>query len=268
VSGWIDHGAGDFSDNHHYANPECGTPWHSNASFDPSRIGFQGEFGGTGHNVSGEHLWKVEDAIKTINETYEMYETLETWNLRGLYLLNELRSQVEMYSCAGGVWTQTTDVEGEINGLLTYDRRILRTDVPQWRVEIQVSSLSDILNPTVSYCLRYGGVYCTIHGIVHCTLISIRLCTTHLRAVQMAQPKANFVQTSTSTSTNIHSTGHEEEAKAASVPLALILTYSFLERARHHRSPLPLALPLAPPSIDCPLWTWTWIRSSIIHYYA
>jgi hypothetical protein len=157
-----------------------------------------------------------------------MYETLETWNLRGLYLLNELRSQVEMYSCAGGVWTQTTDVEGEINGMLTYDRRILRADVAQWRADIQVRSLSDILYPTVSYCLRYGGVYCTIHGIVHCTLISIRLCTTHLRAVRMAQPKVNFVQTSTSTSTNIHSTSYKEEAEAASLPLALILTFSLI----------------------------------------
>lgn len=34
-----------------------------------------------------------------------------------------------MFSCNGGAWTQATDVEGEVNGLLTYDCRILRTDV-------------------------------------------------------------------------------------------------------------------------------------------
>lgn len=41
-------------DNHHYANPQCGTPFYSTNSspFDPSRIGFQGEFGGLGNNVS------------------------------------------------------------------------------------------------------------------------------------------------------------------------------------------------------------------------
>ena len=155
-----------------------------------------------------------------------MYETLESWNLRGRYLLTELRAQVELYSCAGGVWTQTTDVEGEINGMLTYDRRILRTDVPQWRADIQVRSLFYILYPTVSYCLRYGRGYCTIYVIVNRTLISIRLCTTHLRAVRIAQPKASFVQRSISKSTNIHSTGHEEETEAASLPLALILTFS------------------------------------------
>lgn len=34
-------------------------------------------------------------------------------------LLGELRSQTEMFGCSGGVWTQTTDVEGEVNGLLS-----------------------------------------------------------------------------------------------------------------------------------------------------
>lgn len=71
-SGWFDHGAGDFSDNHHYANPQCGTPWYSTQSspFDSSRIGFQGEFGGTGRNLSAEHLGKVDQAINQINQTY------------------------------------------------------------------------------------------------------------------------------------------------------------------------------------------------------
>lgn len=73
-----------------------------------------------------------------------MYKTLDTWNLRGHYLLTELLSQVELYSCAGGVWTQTTDVEGEVNGMMTYDRRVLRTDVQQWKADIQVSN-----NPTI-----------------------------------------------------------------------------------------------------------------------
>ncbi|KAM3423475.1 hypothetical protein BST61_g903 [Cercospora zeina] len=138
-SGWYDHGAGDFSDNHHYANAQCGTPWYSinSSPYDPSRIAFQGEFGGTGHNVSAENLWKIEQAINTINQTYEVDETLDIWNFRGHFLLQELLSQVELYSCAGGVWTQTTDVEGEVNGMLTYDRRIIRPDLEQWRSDIQ-----------------------------------------------------------------------------------------------------------------------------------
>ncbi|CAK3807122.1 glycoside hydrolase family 2 [Lecanosticta acicola] len=139
TSGWYDHGAGDFSDNHHYANAQCGTPFSSIASspFDPSRIGFQGEFGGIGQNVSAEHLWKVQQAIDGINQTYEIDQTLDVWNYRGHFLLRELESQVDLYDCAGGVWTQTTDVEGEVNGMMTYDRRILRPDLPQWNADIK-----------------------------------------------------------------------------------------------------------------------------------
>lgn len=141
VSGWHDHGAGDFRDNHHYVGAQCGTPWadDNTGPFDPSRIGFQGEFGGLGHNVSAEHLWKVEDAINGINQTYEMYTSLDNWNFRSHFLLSELLLQVQLYSCAGAVWTETTDVEGELNGMLTYDRRIVRPDVKTWQNDIQVS---------------------------------------------------------------------------------------------------------------------------------
>ena len=54
TSGWFDHGAGDFHDNHHYANPQCGTPFYSIQStpHDPSRIAIQGEFGGLGENTT------------------------------------------------------------------------------------------------------------------------------------------------------------------------------------------------------------------------
>lgn len=111
-------------------------------SFDPSRIGFQGEFGGTGTNVSAKHLWKVKEAIDSIDNTYELYETLDGWNFRGHFLLSELLFQVQLYSCAGAVWTQSTDVEGEVNGMMTYDRRILRPDVQKWNADIQVSNIS------------------------------------------------------------------------------------------------------------------------------
>ena len=32
--------------------------------------------------------------------------------------------------CAAAVYTQTTDVEGEVNGLMTYDRKVVKVDVP------------------------------------------------------------------------------------------------------------------------------------------
>lgn len=137
TSGWTDHGAGDYHDNHHYANPQCGTPFYSLPStpYDPARIALQGEFGGIGHNVSPEHLWNVQAAIDTINQTYEIDATLEAYNYRAHMLLGELTQQVERFGCSGAVWTQTTDVKGEVNGLLTYDRRVLRPDVAAWRAD-------------------------------------------------------------------------------------------------------------------------------------
>ncbi|KAJ5468147.1 hypothetical protein N7475_005899 [Penicillium sp. IBT 31633x] len=139
TSGWIDHGAGDFSDNHHYANPQCGTPFYSTPSIphDSSRIGFQGEFGGIGTNVSIEHLWNNQAAINTIDQTYEIDLTIEAWNYRSHILLSELEEQIRLFECSGGIWTQTTDVEGEVNGLITYDRRLARVDVPQWKEDIK-----------------------------------------------------------------------------------------------------------------------------------
>ena len=76
-------------------------------------------------------------AIITINQTYEIDETIDAWNYRGHELLGELLYQVKNYACSGGVWTQTTDVEGEVNGMVTYDRRLLRPDLPQWNADIQ-----------------------------------------------------------------------------------------------------------------------------------
>jgi hypothetical protein len=107
TSGWYDHGIGDWHDNHHYANPQCGTPFYSLAStpYDPNRIAIQGEFGGIGQNVSAEHLWKVQAAINTINQTYEIDETIEAWNYRGHVLLTELLDQVEKYACSAAIWT-------------------------------------------------------------------------------------------------------------------------------------------------------------------
>lgn len=73
----------------------------------------------------------------TINQTYEINDDLNSYNYRASVLFREFREQIERYACSGGVWTQTTDVEGEVNGLLTYDRRLERPDKKQWKADIQ-----------------------------------------------------------------------------------------------------------------------------------
>ena len=89
------------------------------------------------NKTNARSLWNVQQAIDSINQTYEIDQTNEAYNYRSHQLLSELGEQVEMFACSGGVWTQTTDVEGEVNGLLTYDRRVLRPNVEQWRADIQ-----------------------------------------------------------------------------------------------------------------------------------
>ncbi|CAM1505952.1 Fc.00g115890.m01.CDS01 [Cosmosporella sp. VM-42] len=139
VTGWRDHGYGDYHDNHNYASPQCGTPFYSQPKtpYDPARIGIAGEYGGIGHNVSIDHLWNVQQAIQSIPETYEIHENLESYNFRAMVLFRDIREQTERFACSGAVYTQTTDVEGEVNGLLTYDRRVMRPDLKQWQDDIQ-----------------------------------------------------------------------------------------------------------------------------------
>lgn len=82
-------------------------------------------------------LWNVQAAINTIDQTYELDETIEIWNYRSHIMLAELQDQTKRFACSGGIWTQTTDVEGEVNGLVTYDRRLVRADETQWKADIQ-----------------------------------------------------------------------------------------------------------------------------------
>jgi hypothetical protein len=82
-------------------------------------------------------LWPIQRAVDGINDTYEIHAGSESFHYRAHVLLTQLREQVERYACSGAVYTQTTDVEGEVNGLLTMDRRVLKVDKEQWRRDIQ-----------------------------------------------------------------------------------------------------------------------------------
>lgn len=82
-------------------------------------------------------LWPVQGAKDSINQTYELGADLAAYNYRSRVLLGLLRDQVALYACSGAVWTQTTDVEGEVNGLVSYDRRVVRVNETQWREDIQ-----------------------------------------------------------------------------------------------------------------------------------
>ncbi len=87
------------------------------------RVSFLGEFGGLGHPVEG-HIWNESKG----NWGYGGIEDTKTREgLEKTYLgLMEKLGDLAEKGLGGSVYTQTTDVEMEINGLLTYDRKVLK----------------------------------------------------------------------------------------------------------------------------------------------
>jgi hypothetical protein len=80
-----------------------------------------GEFGGLGLPVK-EHTWQEEK-----NWGYRSFENAEDLTQAYLELIQKLQPLVEK-GLAAAVYTQTTDVEIEVNGLMTYDRAIIKMD--------------------------------------------------------------------------------------------------------------------------------------------
>ena len=103
---------GDMIDIHNYPEPRLGI-------FDSKRVNVLGEYGGIGLPIDG-HLWETGRnwgyvQYKTIDETTDVYVSFAE-------KLKELISSA--YSAA--VYTQTTDVESEVNGIMTYDRKVIK----------------------------------------------------------------------------------------------------------------------------------------------
>ena len=89
------------------------------------RVSFLGEFGGLGHPVEG-HLWKEAKGSWGYGG---IADTKTREGLEKTYLgLMEKVGLLAEKGLGGSVYTQTTDVEVEVNGLLTYDRKVLKYD--------------------------------------------------------------------------------------------------------------------------------------------
>ena len=87
--------------------------------------------------VDKPSLWPLPDAVATINQTYELHNGgPASYHYRAHQLLTQLRDQVVRYACSGAIYTQTSDVEGEVNGLVTYDRRVVRVDKEGWKRDV------------------------------------------------------------------------------------------------------------------------------------
>jgi Concanavalin A-like lectin/glucanases superfamily/PA14 domain/Glycosyl hydrolases family 2, sugar binding domain/Glycosyl hydrolases family 2/Glycosyl hydrolases family 2, TIM barrel domain len=118
--GAIDGGNGDVMDFHIYPGP--GTPGAPSAT----RASVLGEYGGLGLPVLG-HTWAgggwgyaVEPDAATLTRDY-------------VAMSARLRQLESCEGLSAAIYTQTTDVETELNGLMTYDRAVIKPNVAQVR---------------------------------------------------------------------------------------------------------------------------------------
>lgn len=111
-----DPGNGDFVDTHIYVGP------YGASKPDKNRAASLGEYGGVGLFVRG-HMWPVE------NNAYAYEPSSERLTERYVLMMNQIEQLMKYKGLSVSVYTQTTDVEHEVNGLLTYDRAIEKMDV-------------------------------------------------------------------------------------------------------------------------------------------
>jgi hypothetical protein len=62
------------------------------------------------------------------NDAYEMMINKEQLSDTYVYLLSELEQMIKYFGLSTAIYTQTTDVEHEVNGLVTYDRQVEKMD--------------------------------------------------------------------------------------------------------------------------------------------
>lgn len=84
-----------------------------------NRASAVGEFGGLGYAIKG-HLWCDK------NWGYQSYENEQELLTQYDKRIDCIKRGRREQGLQAAVYTQMTDVEGEVNGLLTYDRKIIK----------------------------------------------------------------------------------------------------------------------------------------------
>ncbi len=136
VSGWTDRRVSDVLDIHSYPGPAIKVD-------DTNRAAVLGEFGGLGWPVEG-HLWWNKR-----NWGYRTYQTRKELNDKYDEVVGNVYGLLGQ-GLAAAVYTQTTDVEGEVNGLMTYDREVVKYDPARLRA---IHSRLYRSSPKVSYLI-------------------------------------------------------------------------------------------------------------------
>jgi hypothetical protein len=162
TSGWADRGVGDIHDIHSYPGPAMPKP-------ERNRAIVLGEFGGLGLPLAG-HTWQDQD-----NWGYRNYKDKEELSAAYTKLIGALQEMVGK-GLSAAVYTQTSDVEVEVNGLMTYDRKVIKFD-PEYLKKINQGYLPPVIssryaiftdNAQISLFneMKKGDIYYTTDGSV------------------------------------------------------------------------------------------------------
>jgi hypothetical protein len=111
--------SGDVWDDHTYVGP--GRPVLPDP-LDP-RVTVNGEYGGLGL-VLENNRWPGRP------EAYEMTDSQARLTERYVQVSHVLEDFIRDTNLSGAIYTQTTDVENEVNGFMSYDRRVIKMPIP------------------------------------------------------------------------------------------------------------------------------------------
>lgn len=120
-----DPGTGDIIDWHVYTGPDAPRP-------SSTRVSALGEFGGIGLRNPG-HEYSPNGQFFA----YEQVFSTAQLNDRYTGMVRDVRQLMTTKGVSAYVYTEITDVEGEYNGLFTYDRRVQKVDTAQVRAAHQ-----------------------------------------------------------------------------------------------------------------------------------
>jgi beta-galactosidase/beta-glucuronidase len=130
ASGGNHYPVGDILDLHNYPHPEL-------YLYDGQRATVLGEYGGIGWAVKG-HLWEPDR-----NWGYVQFNSSKEVTDQYVEYAEQLKTLIK-HGFSAAVYTQTTDVEVEVNGLMTYDREMIKMD--EQRIKQVNSEICNILN--------------------------------------------------------------------------------------------------------------------------
>jgi len=112
ASGGNHYTCGDILDLHNYPGPDM-------YLYDAQRATVLGEYGGIGL-VLKDHIWEPNR-----NWGYVQFTTSEDATNEYVKYATQLKNMITR-GFSAAVYTQTTDVEVEVNGLMTYDRKVIK----------------------------------------------------------------------------------------------------------------------------------------------